>query len=80
MMACSIITYFSEVSLAPLTLKYLNLLLLCSQTKGESKEKDISFDYPLQKKTVTVTTLCTNNDRRKSFRCDNNMFVGGQSV
>lgn len=50
-MACSIITFFSKVSLTPLTLKYLNLLLMCSQAKGESREKYISFDYPLQKKT-----------------------------
>lgn len=50
MMACSIITLFSKVSLTPVTLKYLNLLLMCSQPKGESREKGISFDYTLQKK------------------------------
>lgn len=79
-MVCSIITFFSKVSLTPLTLKYLNLLLMCSQVKGESREKDISFDYPLQKKPVIVTTLYTNNAHRKSFNCDYGALVAGQSV
>lgn len=79
-MACSIITFFSEVSSTPLTLKYLNVLLMCSKAKGVSREKDRALIIPCRKKSLIVTTLYTNNDRRKSFKCNYNVLVAGQNV
>lgn len=49
---------------------------MCSQAQGESREKkNNSFDYPLQQRTVNVIIMYTNNDHRKSFKCDNIIFV-----